>query len=122
MPASLGVPDVAASRGIAGYQPRANDIYVHTAGDAALLKVAPQVAAQPYLVEANGRVENWQQDRGTTQFSLRAHVPLRFSLANVSGCRVEGDGRPLAGAAQGGITRYELKQNGIERISVSCAS
>jgi hypothetical protein len=122
MPASLGVPDVAASRSIAGYQSRANDYYVHTADGSALLKVAPQVPAQPYLVDANGRVENWQQDRGTMQFSLRAHVPLRFSLANVSGCRVEGDGRPLAGAAQGGITRYELKQNGIERISVSCAS
>jgi hypothetical protein len=92
------------------------------------------VPTQPYLVEANGRIANWQHGghqggqqsgqpgRSSLQFGLQAHVPLRFSLANVSGCRVEGDGRPLAGVAQGGITRYELKQNGIERISVSCAS
>jgi hypothetical protein len=126
VPSSLGVPNVAASRGIAGYQARANDVYVHTAGSDAVLQLAPQVPAQPYLVEANGRLANWQQSgqqgRSSLQFGLQAHVPLRFSLANVSGCRVEGDGRPLSGVAQGGITRYELKQNGIERISVSCAS
>jgi hypothetical protein len=122
MPVSLGVPDIAASRAITGYRIHATDVYVHTAESDALLKVAPQVRAQPYVVEANGRLDKWQQDAGSMQFSLQAHVPLRFALANVSGCRVDGDARPLAGIAQGGITRYELKQNGIERISVSCAS
>ena len=122
MPSSLGVPDVAASRAIAGFQQRANDVYVHTAAPDALLKLAPNVAPQPYLVEANGRVERWQHDGRTMRFSLQGHVPLRFSLANVSGCQVDGDAGPLAGIAQGGMTRYELKQNGIERISVSCAS
>jgi polysaccharide biosynthesis protein PelA len=122
MPSSLGVPDVAASRAISGYQRRASEIYVHTAAADALLKLAPQATAQPYVVDANGRIERWQQDGGTLRFSLQAHVPLRFSLANVSGCQVVGDAGALAGVAQGGITRYELKQNGIERISVSCAS
>jgi uncharacterized protein (TIGR01370 family) len=122
MPAALGVPNLASSSGLAGFASRANDIYVHMTGGSALVRVASQPAAQPYLVDANGRVENWQQDGRSLQFSLRAHVPLRFSLANVAGCRVQGDGRPLAGVAQGGITRYELKQNGIERLSVSCAS
>ena len=122
MPSSLGTPDVAASRAVAGYQRRANDIYVHTAAADALLKVAPQAATQPYLVDANGRIDRWQHDGATMRFGLQAHVPLRFSLANVSGCQVEGDAGALAGVAQGGITRYELKQNGIERISVSCAS
>jgi uncharacterized protein (TIGR01370 family) len=122
VPNTLGVPDVSASQGIAGYSPRGNDLYVHMAGGEALLKLAPQVATQPYLVEANGRLANWRLEGSTTQFGLQAHVPLRFALANVSGCRVEGDGRPLQGAVQGGITRYELKQNGIDRISVTCAS
>ena len=124
VPASMGVPDLAASRGIAGYQARGAEVYVHTAAAESVLRLAPQAARQPYVVEANGRIANWQrrEDRAAMEFGLQAHVPLRFALANVSGCRVEGDGRPLAGVAQGGITRYELKQNGIERISVSCAS
>ncbi|HEX2824787.1 MAG TPA: endo alpha-1,4 polygalactosaminidase [Burkholderiales bacterium] len=122
MPSSLGVPDVSASRAIAGFQRRANDIYVHTAAPDALLRLAPDAPSQPYLVEANGRVERWQHDGSTLRFGLQGYVPLRFSLANVSGCQVDGDAGPLAGVAQGGMTRYELKQNGIERISVSCAS
>jgi polysaccharide biosynthesis protein PelA len=122
VPSSMGVPDLSASRAIAGYQTRGTDTYVHTADSEAVLRLAPQVPAQPYLADANGRLSAWRRDGSTMQFSLQAHVPLRFSLANVAGCRVEGDGRPLTGVAQGGITRYELKQNGIERISVSCAS
>lgn len=122
-PAGLGVPSVADSRGIAGYQPRGStDNYIHLTGSDALVKLVPQAATQPYLVEANGRIGSWKQDRSTIEFSLQAHVPLRFSLANISGCRVEGDGRALTGVSQGGTTRYELKQNGIERISISCAS
>jgi hypothetical protein len=118
----MGVPDLSASRGVAGYQTRGTETYVHTAASEAVLRLAPQVPAQPYLADANGRVSAWQRDRSNIQFGLQAHVPLRFSLANVSGCRVEGDGRPLAGVTQGGITRYELKQNGIERISVFCGA
>jgi hypothetical protein len=123
VPASLGVPDMAASRAVAGYQRGTTDHYVHLADGAdALVRLAPQAPARPYLAEANGRVTAWSQDASTMQFGLQAHVPLRFALANVSGCRVQGDGRPLSGVAQGGLTRYELKQNGIDRISISCAS
>ena len=121
-PAALGVPDMAGSRAVAGYQSRANENYIHLTDSDALLKLVPQAATQPYLVEANGRIGSWKQEGSSMQFSLQAHVPLRFSLANISGCRVEGDGRALTGVSQGGITRYELKQNGIERISISCAS
>lgn len=122
VPSALGTPNIAASRGVAGYLPRGNEHYVHLADGDALLQLAAQVPAQPYLVEANGRVEGWKQDGPAIQFGLQAHVPLRFALANVSRCRVEGDGRPLSGVAQGGITRYELKLNGIQRISVTCAA
>ena len=122
VPGALGVPDIAASRGIAGYQAHGSDHYVHLAGSDAVLKLGPQRATGPYLVDANGRVEGWKQDGSNVQFGLKAHVPLRFSLANVAGCRVEGDGKPLAGVAQSGVTRYEMKQNGIERISITCAS
>ena len=74
------------------------------------------------LVEANGRIEGWRYERSSMHFSVRAHVPLRFSLANISACRVEGDGRALTGTLQGAITRYELNQNGIDRVAVACPS
>ena len=33
------------------------------------------------------------------QFGLQGYVPLHFALANISKCRVEGDGKPLARGA-----------------------
>jgi hypothetical protein len=45
-------------------------------------------------------------------------VPSRSSNT-ASGCRVESDGTPLTGP---GYTPHELKQNAIERPSITCAS
>ena len=121
VPAALGMPDLAASRGVAGFQTRGNERYVHLAGGEAVIQFGQKPPTQPYLVDANGRIERFERSGRNTQFGLRSHVPLRFSLANVSGCRVTGDGRPLAGATSGGVTRYELKQNAIDRLTVTCA-
>lgn len=45
-----------------------------------------------------------------------------MNIANDSQCHDGGDGRSLIGATPGSVTRYELKQNAIERLSVNCAS
>ncbi|MGZ5118449.1 MAG: bifunctional glycoside hydrolase 114/ polysaccharide deacetylase family protein [Burkholderiales bacterium] len=121
MPSALGVPSIATSRAIAGYEQSGNQVYVHLAEGDARLELKPQSAAEPYVVEANGRIERWARDGSTLQFGVNAYVPLRFALANVAACRVDGDGSPLSGVTQGGITRYELKHNGIERVSITCA-
>ena len=121
VPAALGTPDLGASSGVTGFQTRGNERYVHLADGNAVIRFGTTPPAQSYVVDANGRIERFERKGGSAQFALRAHVPLRFSLANVSGCRVEGDGKPLAGTTQGGVTRYELKQNAIERLSITCA-
>ncbi|MGZ5142899.1 MAG: hypothetical protein ACXWCP_04960, partial [Burkholderiales bacterium] len=121
MPSALGVPSIATSRAIAGYEQSGNQVYVHLAEGDARLELKPQSAAEPYVVGANGRIERWARDGSTLQFGVNAYVPLRFALANVAACRVDGDGSPLSGVTQGGITRYELKHNGIERVSITCA-
>jgi hypothetical protein len=113
---------MSASRGIAGYSAARNDRYVHLADGEARLRLVAKDAGAPYVADANARIEDWSQEGPTTRFALRGHVPLKFSLANVSRCRVEADGRPLSGAVSGAVTRYELKQNGIERLSITCAS
>jgi hypothetical protein len=121
VPAALGTPDLAASTGVTGFQTRGSERYVHLADGNAVIRFGTTPPTQPYVVDANGRIERFERKGGSAQFSLRAHVPLRFSLANVSGCRVQGDGKPLAGTTQSGVTRYELKQNAIERLSITCA-
>ncbi|HYC46731.1 MAG TPA: bifunctional glycoside hydrolase 114/ polysaccharide deacetylase family protein [Burkholderiales bacterium] len=121
-PASLGLPDFQASPGVAGVASHGAENYIHLADGRAVLRFTQQAPSQPYLVEANGRVERMQRTGRSAELALRGHMPLRFSLANVAGCRVEGDGRPLSGATQGSVTRYELKQNAIERLSITCAA
>jgi hypothetical protein len=122
VPASLGMPDLAASRGVTGFQTRGIERYIHLAGSQATIRFGQKPPTQPYVVDANGRIERFERSAGSMRFTLRAYVPLRFTLANVSGCRVEGDGRALAGKSQGGVTLYELKQNAIERLSITCAA
>lgn len=121
VPAALGMPDLAASSGVAGFVTRGSERYVHLAGGEAVIRFAQKQPTEPYVVDANGRIERFERSGRSAQFTLRAHVPLRFSLANVAGCRVEGDGRRLAGATAGGVTRYQLKQNAIDRLSITCA-
>lgn len=121
-PVSLGTPDIAASQNIAGYSRQGNEQYIHLADGEARLRFGADSPRQPYIVDANARIERWQRNGSTIQFALQGHVPLRFSLGNVGACRVSADGKPLSGIAQGGITRYEMKQNGSDRISITCAS
>lgn len=46
----------------------------------------------------------------------------RLAPERVSVCRAERDGKPLIRANQGGVSRYGLKQNASERLSITCAS
>ncbi|HEV7799759.1 MAG TPA: bifunctional glycoside hydrolase 114/ polysaccharide deacetylase family protein [Burkholderiales bacterium] len=121
VPAALGMPDISQSVGISGFEDHGDDRYVHMAGSDALLRTGSQEASQPYLVEANGRLSAWHRDGAESGFDLSAYVPLHFSMANVAGCSVQGNGKPLSGTAVGGITSYDLKTDRTERISISCS-
>lgn len=107
LPAELGRPALSASQGIAGFREGPEGLYVHMAGAAAWLQAgAPQAAAapQPYLRDANARLDGWQtlaQGRGV-DFTLKGFAaPLQFSLGDAQGCQVTANGRPLAPARPG---------------------
>ena len=95
--------------------------YIAVYDGEARLRFTNEASRAPYLVDANARIEKWQRDGSSMQFALNGYTPVRFSLANAGACRVQADGKPVAGHVQGGITRYELKQNG-GTISATCAS
>lgn len=96
-PASLGRPDVTASRAVAGYHPGAEGNYVHLAGDDALLRFSanPATPSTPHLHEANARIAGWQPEGDTLRFSLNGHQPLEFSLAANPRCNVSANGKPV---------------------------
>ena len=119
-PAALGVPHMAESVAIAGFQPRGAELYVHLVAGDALLRFTHAPQREPRLVEANGHLENWRREGSGIQFALRGHAPLRFALANVSGCRVESAGTALNATTKGDTAHYALAQHGIDRISITC--
>ena len=55
----------------------------------------------PYLYEANGRLADWKgsAQSGHVEFTLQAHVPLEFALANARGCQVKANGQILSASS-----------------------
>jgi uncharacterized protein (TIGR01370 family) len=120
-PVSLGVPDVAGSRAVAGYSEYNRETYIHLAGAQAMVRFAPPPQRAAYLADANGRVERATRDGTGMNFALRGHLPLAFTLGNAVGCQVSADGKPLAGApAANGALQFKLPHNASAAIQVAC--
>jgi polysaccharide biosynthesis protein PelA len=125
-PASLGVPQIAASRALAGYtEPDgiagATERYLHLAADAAWLSFAGRDDGAPRLVDANGRVDTFEQVGGRTRLRLSAQVPLQFSLQHGPRCTVQADPQPAtASASPSGLSRYAMDPHGSATITIAC--
>ncbi|WP_311221759.1 MULTISPECIES: bifunctional glycoside hydrolase 114/ polysaccharide deacetylase family protein [unclassified Acidovorax] len=104
LPLSLGTPAMQASQNVAGYNMGVEGPYVHLSSGRAWLKTTPadtvEAASgrQPYLQEANARLDNWKvQDAGRqTDFDFKGFDPVEFVLADTDGCQVQANGRALA--------------------------
>lgn len=120
--AAAGHPDLAASRGVAGYAPHNDQLYLHLAGAESRVAISPAAPRATYLAEANARLESMEPAASGLSLNFNAHMPLAFSLANAGGCQVRAGAQrlsPAAGAAAG-TTRYETKLDGRTTITVDC--
>lgn len=119
--ASLGYPDLARSRNIAGFDDFDRSRYIHLGpGPEARLFLQASPPREPYLKSANGRIEALERKPATLALELRSRVPLAFTLGNAAHCLTRIDGRIRKGTrdAQGDV-RYELAAQRA-RIAVSC--
>ncbi|APZ43391.1 hypothetical protein BW247_10060 [Acidihalobacter ferrooxydans] len=121
IPASLGYPDLARSRNIAGFDVANGQRYIHLGpGNQALLVLSHKRPHAPYLVSANGLIENLQRGPGRLQLKLRGFVPLSLTLGNAQGCRIRLNGKPLsAPKAVAGRVSLHLKAHKAA-IAVAC--
>lgn len=131
-PASLGVPQIAGSRALAGYtEPDAvegtdglagaGERYLHLAADEAWLRFDRQGDGAPRLVDANGRVEAHEHAGGHTRLRLAAQVPLQFSLRHGPRCTVAADPQPVTVSADpSGLSRYAMDPHGSATITIAC--
>lgn len=124
-PVSLGVPQVGASQGLAGYNVAGREQYLHLSGDEARLPFAavsgPGASSVVSIVEANARVLSMERTPGRTQFQLQAHVPLRLAVRHPEGCTVSFAGRRLNPTrVSEGIHHYVSDKDGTETLTVGC--
>ncbi|NTV68997.1 MAG: hypothetical protein HGA71_02505 [Azonexaceae bacterium] len=130
LPAALQ-PDLATAQGIAGFSRGSEGHYLHLVDQAAWFTASrrPDAWRQPYLVDANGRLSDWQNPAGDFKFALNfrltAHTALDFRLANLDGCLTRINGKPAGiGRAElvdgHPVTRFKLN-DAVAKIEISCA-
>ncbi len=121
MPAAAGYPDLAKSRGVAGYADHQGERYIHIAHDeafVALTRIAPRAA---HLTYANARIGAFERKAGATTLTLRGHMPVAFHLANATRCQVRaGDTliEPSSSTLQGSF--FNLERNGAKDATIVC--
>ncbi len=79
-----GYVDVARSQGVAGFNRHNNSLYVHLDnGEESRIVFTKNKPNQPYLVKANGIVEQWKASSNKASFNLRTMGRVNFVLGGL---------------------------------------
>lgn len=124
-PNSLGMPDLALSESVAGFKPNPQDTYLHVAGPSAELVFGPQSKNTARLDSANATLESVERSVSATtttyRWALAGHVPLQFTLAHATGCRVTVAGRELTPSrSQAEFSHYQLSTHAARPLEAIC--
>lgn len=121
LPAALGQPDLARSRGVAGYRDGTEGLYVHLANAAAELVPAADSLAAPRLVSANARISAYSVEGNVRRWTLEGQVPLEFTLADAETCHVRVAGRELQPQRrQASLSHYALPAHAARPLEAIC--
>lgn len=121
VPSEAGVPQMAASQGVAGHVAAGPERYVHLGADEARIVLAPRPDDASFLVDANARVEAMERGPSSTRLTLHAHVPLRLTVRHPPGCAISLDGRRLAPVRSAdGLHHYASERDGTETLTIGC--
>ncbi|MDD3353224.1 hypothetical protein, partial [Zoogloea sp.] len=99
-PAGLGVPDMAASRGLAGWRAGEEGRYLHLADSRAEIRFAPAANRLPMLHSANARLSRWKAVDKGLQFRLQGHQALELELVHPPQCLLSSAGKTLPGSSR----------------------
>lgn len=121
VPTGTSHPDLAASRGVAGFNDSAAQTYVHLSADDAELVLNDTPDNRPRLVSANARIARYVASATTPRWDLAGYVPLAFTLANVQTCQVRVDGRTLKPTAhRGNLSEFQIKDHVAGSLEALC--
>ncbi|MDE2089629.1 MAG: hypothetical protein KGJ12_06385, partial [Gammaproteobacteria bacterium] len=120
IPTRMGYPDLAASRGVAGYDDHGGVRYIHLLpGAQARIVLRPQPPTRPYIHDANARIMTARRMDHVLEVTLTGHMPLNFRLGNARQCRLRSAGKPVPGKSENGLMAYHTdKTHG--RFQLAC--
>lgn len=120
IPSSQGYPDLARSRGVAGFADVGAVRYIHLTEPDCRLAFSPRPPDRPFLANANGTLRDWHSESRRMSLTLEGHLNLVFALGGAAGCKVAVDGSPVRGKSEaGGITAFRLAARKA-RVEVTC--
>lgn len=121
LPASMGLPDVVNSQEVAGYANHQSDVYAHLGDDTAELVLTDSATDAVRLVSANGRIEGFERLPNGFRWSVSAHVPVKFVLANAQACKVRVAGRDLVPTRRTDkFSFFEIKDHVARPLEAIC--
>lgn len=86
---SVGYPNLIKSQNVVGFKKINDDLYIHLGPNPfTVLNYQQEKPLQPYLVEANGKVTAFSSAQNQLDISLHSHLPLQFTLDNISQCHL----------------------------------
>jgi polysaccharide biosynthesis protein PelA len=119
--AAMGMPDMLQSQSVAGYRTEGNTRYAHLSDDSVELVLTDKEQARPRLVSANASLLTFEQQAAQIKWILKGNVPLQFTLAHASTCRMSVAGQDLKPSKiVGPFSHYELKTHVAGPIEAIC--
>ncbi len=92
IPQSLGYPDLAKSQNIVGYSPYGKNYYIHLGpSPKTYLVLTKEKPSVPYIKFANGKITYFKRTSHGFDFMIHSYLPTKFTLDNMSWCRVSYD-------------------------------
>lgn len=107
---SLGWPDLATSRGIAGVRDSAPGRYVHVIGDQAVLALSTTAPARPFIEQANGAIVSFALVDHGANLRVAAHVPVTIVIGGVAsgaGCKLTTSAGTVFGVRTGSTQTFK---------------
>ncbi len=124
-PNALGTPDLVLSESVAGFKPNAQDTYLHLAGSSGEVVFTQQAKKSVRLDSANATPQAFERSNNasttTYRWTLAGQVPLQFTLAHATGCRITVAGRELTPSrSQAEFSHYQLSTHAARPLEAIC--
>ncbi|RMH79962.1 MAG: polysaccharide deacetylase [Acidobacteria bacterium] len=108
-------PNIKRSKGVVGYRKVNNSTYVHLDGSGNYRIVLSEKPPNFALLDANGKVENFEQSHSLYKFTIVSYIPTEFKLYS-DGCYI--DVKPKGSITEKGKGIFEFKYKEEKRVYV----